>query len=103
MVNWFVTRFSWPRVLFLSNLNKGYFVATETMKFKTPCISIIDTDSRHAAVTFPVPGNNESTESAGYFNNVMASFIALRKLFYLVSWYFFIRKSTRIKNFLLKD
>ena len=41
--NWFITRFTWPRGIFLSNIKSNYIIAKEASSMKLPIVAIVDT------------------------------------------------------------
>ena len=42
--NWYSTRFTWPRSIFLSNIKSNYIVAKEAGRLNLPMIAVVDTN-----------------------------------------------------------
>lgn len=96
---WFLTRYSWPRLVFISNLNFSYLPVKEAMSSKIPNISIVDTNSWTQATTIAIPGNDESLGCIIFYNDMISNFILSRKFNLVSAWYFNIRSISRIVSF----
>ncbi len=97
--SWFLSRYSWPRLIFTSNINICYYPSMEAMALKIPSISIVDTDTWTQATSIPIPGNDESLGCLVFYNDIMAGFILSRKFNLLSLWFFNIRSISRIVDF----
>lgn len=97
--NWFLTRYSWPRAVFISSLHTSYFPAKEALSLKIPSISIVDTNSWTQATSIAIPGNDESLGCLVFYNDIMSNFILSRKFNLVSIWFFNIRSISRIVSF----
>lgn len=97
--SWFLSRYSWPRAIFISSLHTSYFPAKEALLLKIPAISIVDTNSWTQASSIPIPGNDESLGCLIFYNDIISNFILSRKFNLVSIWFFNIRSISRIVNF----
>lgn len=101
--NWFFTRFSWPRFLFVSNVSSCPSAVTEALNLGICCLAIVDTNINSQAVNIAVPGNDESLHSIIFYNELICNYVLLCKFKSVILWFINIRNSLRlncIRNFL---
>ncbi len=98
--HWLLTRHSWPRLVFSSNLNLSYVPIHEATSLKIPCASIVDTNSWSQNVSLAIPGNDESLNCIAFYNDLFCNFILNKKFSLICSWYVNIRVPNRLVNFL---
>lgn len=99
LTNWHFSRFSWPRALFLSNLENSHFAAREATALKIPSFGIVDTNSLSQIVLLPIPGNDESTLCLILYNDLMSNYILSRKFSMVLMWFLNVRSVSRIVSF----
>ena len=97
--NWALSRYTWPRAVFISSLQYSYFSAKEAMSLKIPSIAIVDTNSWTQSTSIPIPGNDESLGCIIYYNDLISNFILSRKFNMVSIWYFNIRSISRVVKF----
>ncbi len=56
-----------PDVVFVFDVVRDKIVVTEARKLKIPVIAIVDTNADPNLVDYPIPGNDDSLKSLGYF------------------------------------
>lgn len=93
--NWFITRYTWPRGIFISNIKSNYIIAKEAGRLNLPMIAVVDTNVKNFLFKFPIPSNSESKESLCYIISLITRQILLIKYKKLINWYilFKLRKS----------
>jgi ribosomal protein S2 len=99
--NWYVTRFTWPRAVFLANIDSNYVVCSEAISMHIPIISIIDSNVKSYLVKLPIISNDDSMESFYYIFNIISKLILLFKYKKLILWFFKykrVAKELHIKN-----
>jgi len=94
-----LTRFTWPRVVFLCGVQRSYRVARETLRARIPCIGIADTATGAQALSLAVPGNDESLEAILFYNNLVTHTVLERKFTSLFVWANSVRKVSRLSTF----
>lgn len=102
---WYLTRCTWPRTTFISNISASYQPAKESLYVGIPCIGIVDSNTYTHVVSIPIPGNDDSLDCLVFYNDFIAKFILLKKYYLVIIWYLDIRNSKRIidfKDWLLK-
>lgn len=99
LTNWHFSRFSWPRALFISNLENSHFAAREATALKIPSFGIVDTNSLSQIVLLPIPGNDESTLCLILYNDLMSNYILSRKFSMVLMWFLNVRSVSRIATF----
>lgn len=99
LTNWHFSRFSWPRALFISNLENSHFAAREATALKIPSFGIVDTNSLSQIVLLPIPGNDESTLCLILYNDLMSNYILSRKFSMVLMWFLNVRSVSRIVSF----
>lgn len=98
--NWIFTRFTWPRVLFISNVKSAFIVSKETSSARVPTISLVDSDVKTHLYNLPIPCNDDSLESIGFMNSLMSLYILKYKYKRIIIWYFFNRNIKRYNTLL---
>jgi hypothetical protein len=96
---WYLTRCTWPRTIFISNVCSSYQPAKESLHLGIPCIGIVDSNTYTHVVSIPIPGNDDSLDTLVFYNDFIAKFILLRKYSLIISWYLDTRRSTRLTTF----
>jgi ribosomal protein S2 len=92
---WNMTRFTWPRSVFLSSIPLNYVVCKEASDIALPVVSIVDTNVKSFLFTYPIPSNDDSLEGICYILNILSKHILLSKYKKLMLWY---NKSSRKFN-----
>ena len=100
---WFITRYTWPRGIFISNIKSNYIIAKEAGRLNLPMIAVVDTNVKNFLFNFPIPSNSEGKESLCYIISLVTRQILLIKYKKLITWYtlFKLRKSkyfSKIQN-----
>ena len=71
---------SMPDVVFVFDIVRDKIVVTEARKLKIPVVAIVDTNADPVSVDYPIPGNDDSLKSLGYFmDRVKRTILAERK------------------------
>jgi small subunit ribosomal protein S2 len=96
---WYLTRNTWPRTVFISNVNSSYQPAKETISLGIPCIGIVDSNTYTHVVSIALPGNDDSVECLVFYNEFISKFILLKKFSLILLWFFNIRKNKRLLAF----
>jgi ribosomal protein S2 len=78
--NWFLTRFSWPRAVFISSVSNSAIAVYEASRLDVPCLAISDTDVKTQAINVAIPANDKSEAGALYYNKIVSDFVVLCKL-----------------------
>lgn len=69
-----------PDVVFVLDVVRDKIVVKEAKKLKIPVVAIVDTNSDPTSVDYPIPGNDDSLKSLGYFmKRVKEALLAQRK------------------------
>jgi len=63
--NWHITRFTWPRAIFVANINSNYIVCNEAISAFLPIIAIVDSNIKSYLAKYPIVSNDDSIE--GFF------------------------------------
>jgi len=71
-------------MIFVSNITNSILAVKEAYSLKLPSIGLVDTNVKSHLVTIPIPSNDESIESVGFFNILIAHFILKNKFFLLL-------------------
>ena len=85
--HWYLTRYTWPRAIFVSNVLVSYNICQEAMHLRIPTMGIVDTNSPQKYVNMAIPGNDESFSSVGFYNNLISMFILYNKFTMINLWY----------------
>jgi small subunit ribosomal protein S2 len=85
--NWYITRYTWPRAIFISNLDSNYIVCKEAALMRLPVIGIIDSNVRSYLVKLPIISNDDSMESFYYIFSLIVKLILLLKYKKLILWF----------------
>jgi ribosomal protein S2 len=97
--NWLLTRFSWPRAIFVTNSSESIIALKECMDANTPCIALNDTNLNSRLITIPLPSNDNSMQCLIFHNDLIARFVLVSKLNAVSSWYYNIRNKKRLVSF----
>lgn len=97
--NWLMTRFTWPRVVFISNVFNSFFVAKESLSLGIPCVGVIDTNTETYISNIGLPSNDDAALAVLFNSSVVSSFILFRKSVYVVNWFNNVRKASRALTF----
>ncbi len=98
-LNWFLTRFTWPRLAFISGLSSNLSAILEFCITGIPCITITDTRFLTTNVLFPIPGNEQSLLSSQFYNQFIGHVILRLKFINIMNWFLNIRNSKRLISF----
>ena len=82
---WFLTRFTWPRLLFVSSSFFNKRVIREALRTGIPCIVIADTLYTTDNILFPIPGNDQSVIAIDFYNQFIARIILRFKFVNIIS------------------
>lgn len=96
---WKLTRVTWPRNIFISNVCHSYQPAKESLHLGIPCLGIVDSNTYTHVVSVPIPGNDDSIECLIFYNDLISKFILSRKFALVITWYYNIRKKNRLIKF----
>lgn len=98
---WYITRYTWPRGIFISNIKSNYIIAKEAGRLNLPMIAVVDTNVKNFLFNFPIPSNSEGKESICYIISLVARQILLIKYKKLITWYtlFKLRKTKYFTKF----
>ena len=95
---WFFTRFTWPRGIFISNINTTHIVSKEAASVKVPTIALVDTNVKTFLYNIPIGCNDDSLDSIAFMHNVISCYIMQCKYKRVLVWYYFNRNITRFKT-----
>ena len=96
--NWALTRKSWPRLLFVSNVKESYRACVEADRLQLPTIGIVDSDAPTLFVDIAIPGNDEGVYPTIYYNSMVSMFILYKKFNFIYQWYLGARSKIKIKK-----
>jgi small subunit ribosomal protein S2 len=97
--NWYLTRFSYPRGIFVFSAYSSALAVREALCLGIPCMAIVDTNISGHAACLAIPGNDDSLDALIFYSEIVSTFILLSKFLSVFSWYVNIRKSSRLVNF----
>lgn len=61
-----------PEALFLSNIgNQNAILIKEAIKLQIPVIGVLDSDSNPFGISFPIPGNDDSSDAIGVYTTLL--------------------------------
>jgi small subunit ribosomal protein S2 len=93
--NWILTRFSWPRSLFVANVLNNYIVIKEASSVSIPIIAMVDTNIKSFLFHFPIPSNDDSIQSICYIINLLTKKILIFKYKKLILWYIYYKSKKK--------
>ena len=96
--SWFFTRFSWPRFLFVSNILSCPSSASEALNLGIGCLAIVDTNISSQAINIAVPGNDESSSSIIFYNELVCTYILLCKFKSIILWLINVRNFWKLNS-----
>ena len=96
--NWALTRRSWPRMLFVSNVKDSYIACREADNLQIPTIGIVDSDAPTMYVDIAIPGNDEGVHPIIYYNSMIAQFVLYKKFNFIYQWYLGARSKIKEKK-----
>jgi small subunit ribosomal protein S2 len=97
--NWHITRYTWPRAIFVTNINSNYIICNEAISMFLPIIAIIDSNVKSFLVKFPIISNDDSMESFYFIFNIISKLILLLKYKKLILWFFKYKRIIKEINF----
>jgi ribosomal protein S2 len=97
MENWFFSRFTWPRFLFVSNVVSCPFAVAEALSLGIYCLGIVDTNVKSQGVNIAIPGNDETSSSILFYNELVCNYILLWKFRFIILWLGSVRNFSRTK------
>lgn len=97
--NWHITRYTWPRAIFVTNINSNYIICNEAISMFLPIIAIIDSNVKSFLVKFPIISNDDSMESFYFIFNTISKLILLLKYKKLILWFFKYKRVIKEINF----
>ena len=99
MQNWFLTRFTWPRLLFISNSSHNMDIIIEAGGFGIPCLVVSDIIYVTDRILFPIPGNDQSSIAINFYNQFIANIILRFKFLNVIFWFYNIRRTAKLLTF----
>lgn len=87
--NWYLTRLSWPRGVFISNLKLYNVISKEAFTAHVPVIGMIDTNIKNYYVNFPIPSNDDSLITLTYISSIISKYILLYKYKKVILWFLY--------------
>lgn len=88
---WVLTRFSWPRALFVSSTKSCQVLSKETFNSKVSTIGLVDVNVKTYLFNIPIACNDDSLESINYMHGVITQYIIQCKYKKVLIWYYFNR------------
>jgi small subunit ribosomal protein S2 len=61
-----------PDMLFVIDTNHESIAVKEAARLNIPVIAIVDSDSDPDGITYPIPGNDDSTSATNFYCNMIA-------------------------------
>lgn len=96
---WFLTRYTWPGLVFVSSIISNYFVVNEAFHSSIPCMGIADTDALAQGCSVTIPGNDDSLDSVVFYHDLLAEYVLYRKFSHVYLWFLNVRRSKRLVSF----
>lgn len=96
---WYLTRYSWPRLAFFSNVLSSLQAVRECFSAKIPSVGIVDTNTPINYISLPIPGNDEAIPALIFYNDLFSNFILMRKFSNIILWFLNVRSSKRVIDF----
>lgn len=87
MNTWSLTRFTWPRGIFLSNISLNYVICKEANSISLPVVALVDTNIKSFLFNYPVPANDDSLNSINYILSLISKKLLLYKYKKITMWY----------------
>lgn len=87
MRTWFLTRFTWPRGIFLSNIPLNYVICKEASTIALPVVALVDTNVKSFLFNYPIPSNDDSLNSINYILSLISKKLLLCKYKKVILWY----------------
>jgi small subunit ribosomal protein S2 len=97
--NFFLTRLTWPRAVFISGAKQSLQAVKECRTMNIPCIAICDTNFQSHYVNFAIPGNDDSIDAIIFYNSIVSQFIVYLKFCSAFLWFLNIKRFSRFLNF----
>lgn len=95
--NWSLTRYTWPRGIFIANVQSNYIVSKEVNSMQIPIVGLVDTNIKSFLYKFPIPSNDDSMFSICYIVSIIAKKFLLLKYKNLILWYTYYQSKYYIK------
>jgi len=95
---WYLTRYTWPRAIFISNLKNYNIICKEAISMFIPIIGLVDTNIKHHYFNFPIPCNDDSYDSLTYICSIMSKYILLNKYKKVLLWSIFYKHKKTYNN-----
>lgn len=96
---WSLTRFTWPRGIFLSDIISNYVICKEAGSMLLPVVALVDTNVKSYLFNYPIPSNDDAINSINYIISIISKKILLYKYKKVVIWYnTYKAKSNKIFN-----
>jgi small subunit ribosomal protein S2 len=93
--NWILTRFTWPRSIFVANVLNNYIVIKEAGSVSIPIMAMVDTNIKSFLFHFPIPSNDDSVQSICYIINILTKKILIYKYKKLMLWYIYYKSKKK--------
>lgn len=98
-MQWFYSRYTWPRSVFISNIFNNRWPSNECTITGIPCLGIVDTNVSGDDTNIATPGNDDSNDSIVFYNSYFSKYIIDKKYGIIVRWLSKIRRKERIISF----
>ena len=95
---WYLTRYTWPRAIFISNLKNYNIICKEAISMFIPIIGIADTNIRNHYFNFPIPCNDDSYDSLTYICSIISKYVLLNKYKKIILWLNFYKYKKTYNN-----
>lgn len=107
---WVLTRFTWPRGIFLSNIPLNYVICKEAASISLPVVALVDTNIKSFLFSLPIPSNDDALNSLNFILSIISKKLLLCKYKKVLNWYnkyksqkkFYLKKGTHLSYYLKK-
>lgn len=97
---WILTRFTWPRGLFISDAVSSFIASKEAASARIPSVALVDTNVKTFLYNIPVGCNDDSLDSITFMLNIFSQYVIRLKYKKVLIWYYFNRNIKRYKTIL---
>lgn len=84
---WGLTRFAWPRGIFLSDISSNFVICKEAGTISLPVVALVDTNVKSYLFNYPIPSNDDSLNSINYILSLISKKLLLYKYNKVILWY----------------
>jgi len=97
---WILTRFTWPRSIFISNAVSSFIASKEAASAKISSIVLVDTNVKTFLYNIPVGCNDDSMDSIAFMLGLYSQYVIRFKYKKVLVWYYFNRNIKRYNTIL---